>query len=236
MLSDEEILKLYRDPSFPAAFGGVRYFQTYLKTEMNESVALNRLYNIFKKEPFYVMSQRQIVRFPKRRYDVKSFGELVQADIAQLYDHDGFKYFLVVVDIFSQRVWAQPLKSKKALEVKNAFIEIFKSMEPTINGKKVHMFGLKSPISQLSTDMGGEFIGLKEYFKSQGILLTYKYGKTKASFAEGFIHLIKRKLYMIMRSELSNNWPKYLPAVVNLLNSRKLPQLGNLMPKISTVC
>lgn len=231
MLSDTEILRLYRDPTFPAAFSGMRNFQTYLKTELNEDVPLTKLLSIFKKEPFYVVSQRQITRFPRRKYDVKSFGELVQADLGQLYPYDGFRYFLVLVDIFSHRVWAEPLKSKNTKDVKSAFTKIFHSIQPEINGCKIHFYGIKSPISHISTDQGLEFKSLKKYFESQGILLTFKYGKTKASFAEWFIHLIKRKLYMMMRSELNDNWPKYLPLVINLLNSRKLPQLGNLMPK-----
>jgi len=230
MLSDTEILNLYRDPNFPAAFSGIRYFQTYLKTELNEEVPINRLYSIFKKEPFYVVSQRQITRFPRRKFDVKSFGELVQADIAQLYECDGFRYFLVMVDVFSHHVWAEPLKTKSKNDVKSAFTKIFESIQPKINGCKVHFYGIKSPISHISTDCGTEFRSLKTFFETQGILLTYKYGKTKASFAEWFIHLIKRRLYMVMRSELNDDWPKYLPLVVSLLNSRKLSKLGNLMP------
>ena len=48
--------------------------------------------------------------------------------------------------------------------------------------------------------------------------------------AEHAIYLVKRKLYLIMRSERSKNWVKYLPIAVNLLNKRPLKRNGNVSP------
>jgi len=48
--------------------------------------------------------------------------------------------------------------------------------------------------------------------------------------AEHSIYLLKRKLYMILRSEKSLNWPKYLPIAVALLNKRPMKRLGYLTP------
>ena len=39
-------------------------------------------------------------------------------------DNDGYKYLLVVIDIFSQYGWVEPLKDKTAHEVINAFNKI----------------------------------------------------------------------------------------------------------------
>lgn len=50
MLSDEEILKLYNDPSFDGSFSGARVFRDFLYAEKNELVPLTRIYNILKQE------------------------------------------------------------------------------------------------------------------------------------------------------------------------------------------
>jgi len=48
--------------------------------------------------------------------------------------------------------------------------------------------------------------------------------------AEHAIYLLKRKLYLILRSEKSLNWPKFLPIAVGLLNQKPMKRLGNLSP------
>ena len=39
-------------------------------------------------------------------------------------DNDGYKYLLVVIDIFSRYAWVQPLKDKTAPQIVNAFDKI----------------------------------------------------------------------------------------------------------------
>ena len=41
-------------------------------------------------------------------------------------DNDGYKYLLVVIDIFSRYGWVQPLKDKTAKEIVSAFDKILK--------------------------------------------------------------------------------------------------------------
>jgi len=54
------------------------------------------------------------------------FGDLVQLFFqAEMYNFDGFRYFLLVIDVFSNHIWTVPLKSKETNSVKNGFEEIF---------------------------------------------------------------------------------------------------------------
>jgi hypothetical protein len=89
---------------------------------------------------------------------------------------------------------------------------------------------IKSPITKIQADSGTEFIGNKNVFLKHKILFKTKHLKNKAAMAEHAIYLVKRKLYMIMRSENSKNWVKYLPVAVKLLNERPVKRIGNLAP------
>jgi len=134
-----------------------------------------------------------------------------------MYNYDGFKYFLLVVDCFSSQLFVEPLKNKEAESVTKAFKKIFKSF-----GKKIY---------KLEADRGSEFQGsTKQLFKRLKIYFKFKYGKNKASYAERYIYIVKRKLYMLLRSELSEDWPKYIPFVVDGFNKSPLKKLGYLTP------
>jgi hypothetical protein len=133
-----------------------------------------------------------------------------------MFEKNGYKYFLVLIDVFSRHVYAEPLKDKDAPTVRKVLEKIFATFT--------------SPITKLETDEGGEFVGLKKFFKKEKILFSVKAGTNKANFAEHVIFLIKRRLYMMMRSEVSTDWPKFLPLVVSALNKKPQKQLGNLSP------
>jgi hypothetical protein len=216
MLTDEEIAEKYRDISFPGAFAGARAFQIFLKTDLNEDISLKRIYSILKNLPFYVISQKPIRRFPRRSYWVTGFGILMQSDVAFMFEKNGFKYFLVLIDVFSRHLYVEALKDKSAPTVKKAFQKIFSNFT--------------SPITKIETDEGGEFTGLKPFFKKEKIIFNIKTGTNKANFAEHAIYLIKKRLYMIMRSEVSTDWPKFLPSVVEALNEKPPKKLGNFSP------
>lgn len=123
----------------------------FLKTDLNENVPLSRIYKILQKQPFYLYQVKKIERFPRRFYDVQSFAELFQADLAHMFDSgDGYSYFLLVTDVFSNKIWTFPLKTKAKNEVKDAFEKLFSSLTvlPTIistdEGNKLYFYFVKS--------------------------------------------------------------------------------------------
>lgn len=54
MLTDEEILTLYKDPKFPGSFSGVKTFRDFLFVEKHELVSEKRLYDILKQDANYL--------------------------------------------------------------------------------------------------------------------------------------------------------------------------------------
>ncbi len=131
---------------------------------------------------------------------------------------DNFIGFLICVDVFSRKIFCRAIKSKSSESVRRAFRKIFR----TIDDKP----------DVLETDQGSEFVSNAQFFKDEKIFLKFKRGPNKASFAENAILLVKRKLFRLMRSLLTRDWPKYLPIVVRSLNNTPHQALGGLRPSL----
>jgi len=220
MLSDEEILQLWRDKNFAGSFRGVRNFQLLLKTDKGIDISENRLLKILSNDSIYLIHKKRKRNFERRHYDVNFYGELVQIDIAYMFpdEESKFQYFLLAIDVFSFKIFVRPLKDKSSVSVSKALKDIFKSFQ--------------APIYEIQSDQGKEFVGkeTKNLFSSLHILYRSKLGKNKASFAEYGILLVKRKLYMLLRSELSKDWVANFQNVCDSLNNTPQKKLGWLTP------
>lgn len=213
MLSDDEILKLWRSPTFEGSYSGIKKFQLLLHTNMNEDVSEYRLYKILKKDPIFIIHQRSPKEINRRKYDIKFYGELVQIDIAYMYEFEGFKYFLLLIDCFSFKILTKALKSKDSQTMAYELNEMFEKF--------------KAPIFEIESDQGTEFKGpCLKLFKEKHILYKLKQGKNKANFAELGILLIKKRLYMMLRGTLNQNWVELLPKITKDFNNTPLKSLG----------
>jgi hypothetical protein len=114
------------------------------------------------------------------------------------------------------KLFVRPLQSKTSTAVKKALEEIFLEF-----GGQVHV---------LQTDKGGEFIGCRRFFKEKKIVFRTKTGNNKASYAENFIFQIKKRLFMMLRGNLSQNWVEFLPTIVSQYNNSPNKKLGGLKP------
>lgn len=155
--------------------------------------------------------------FERRKYDVRFYGETVQADIAYMHPFDNYLYFLLVIDCFSLKIFVRPLKSKSSAAVKTAFEDIFEEFN--------------APIHVLETDRGTEFIGCKSFFKTKSIYFKTKIGRNKAGIAEWGIFIVKRRLYMLLRGILNQNWVDYIQKIVADYNHTPLTKLGGIAPE-----
>ena len=83
----------------------------------------------------------------------KNFDKIWAADLVEMQKYSkwnkGFKYLLMVIDVFSKYGWIVPLKDKKTESVSLAFVTIFKKS--------------KRKPEKLWTDKGSEFIS--KHFK-----------------------------------------------------------------------
>jgi len=63
---------------YKGSFSGVKTFRDFLYSEKNVLVPEKKLYNILKTDENFIVQMRPAKNFKLRRYDVRSFGNLVQ--------------------------------------------------------------------------------------------------------------------------------------------------------------
>ena len=215
-MSEEDILRLWRDVNFEGSFSGVKTFQILLKLNKDIDISERKLYSILKNDPLFVMHQRGNKKIARRFYNINYYGELVQSDLAYMFEHDSYKYFAVTYDCFSGKVYAEPLKDKSSETVKKCLVTLINKFQTSI--------------TKFECDQGTEFSKFKVYCKENGIIFKYKYGQNKANFAENIIQILKRRLYKLIRGTLDKNWPPLLKKVVTDYNNTPLKKIGYLKP------
>ncbi len=169
--TDSDIRALWRNPNFSGSFTGLSNFATALATEKKIHISRTRLFGIMEQDQDFILeTKRKRKRFPRRKLTVHGFSTVWQSDIADMFEHNGYKAFLCCIDLFSRNIYCELLTSKRAEEVQQKFKKIFKK----VNTKP----------DTLESDRGSEFVGSKSFFKKQNIFFKYKVGRNKASFAE----------------------------------------------------
>ena len=73
-------------------------------------------------------------KFKKRIVFVNNVDDVWAADLVEMQPlakfNNGFKFILMIIDVFSKYGWAIPLKTKSGIEVTNAFRELWKKQSP----------------------------------------------------------------------------------------------------------
>ena len=153
--------------------------------------------------------RRKYVR--RQMYAIKP-NHQIQADLADMTymskANSDYKYFLLVIDVFSRKIYTRLLKTKNGSEVSARMEEILKSMAaiPRL----------------LCTDRGGEFLSraFKRLLEKYDIRLfhTQNYD-VKAAMAERAIRTIKSKLYKYITANHTEKWMDALSKITDNYNN-----------------
>ena len=221
-VTDEYLLELWRSPQFFGSYSGVKSFQASLKLEKNISVSQERLYKILKKDSLFIIHQKNPPNIKRRHLILNNYGEVVFGDLAYMYNYNDYKYFLLMVDGFSGKIFVRPLKARNSATVALAIDSICEEFN--------------SQIYVFETDRGTEFQGdCKKIFKKRNIIYRPKFGKNKSFMSENYIRIVKRKLYLTLRGTLNQDWITLLETVVNSLNNIPTKRIGYLTPNSISV-
>ena len=122
-----------------------------------------------------------------------------------------YKFFLVLVNVFTRKVFAKALKTKEPWEVAAKLSQLLK--------------GVPKPLV-MSSDNGAEFTGpVQEYLASKRITARFKaVGDVNAlGVVDRSIQTLKRKLAEMMSASSSGSWVEFLPKAVAALNDTAKP-------------
>lgn len=144
--------------------------------------------------------------FKRRRVIVKGLNDLVQADLVEMIKYakinKGYKYILVVINVFSKFVWCEPVKNKSGNEVVRAMDKILSQM----NARP----------KNLQTDMGKEFYNkkFKELTDKWKINHYSSYTHLKASVVERVNRTLKNKMWRQFSLQGNYKWLDVLSDIV----------------------
>ena len=138
---------------------------------------------------------------PKQQFQ----ADLIDFSRLQKYNK-GFKFILVVIDVFSKYAYVECLKNKSSKSVIAAFSKILKR-----SGR----------FSTLQTDLGTEFANkaFQSWLKDHNIRFFHTHNhEIKASVAERFIRTIKEKLWRYFTYENKRKYTHVIQKLVHAYN------------------
>ena len=201
---------VYYNPASVGSFGGVASLKKEAGNDPTKWLSAQNAYTLHK-------PVRR--RYRRRKYIVQGIDSLWQADLADMQKiaqwNGGHYYVLVVIDVFSKHVWAQPVKNKTAKSILDAFKRIVASDQ-----RKPECF---------MTDKGTEFNNqlMKRFCTDNGInYYTSQNPDTKAAVAERVIRTLKSRLYRYFQYKKTWKYTDVLQKLVDSYNKSKHRSIG----------
>ena len=143
-------------------------------------------------------------KFVKRRVFAIDVDAIWSADLVEMQpfieQNRGYKYILMIIDVFSKYGWAISLKTKTGLEVTKA---------------SQHLWRTQSPPQKLWTDKGKGFYNksMKDLLHKHDVDLYSTENEEKSSIVERWNRTIKRNMWKYLSA---NNTIYYIDILPNL--------------------
>lgn len=152
--------------------------------------------------------------FPRRSYVMRGINDTFQADLIEMIpwanENRGYRYILMMIDVFSKRAWAKALKNKTGSEVTKAMATIFETIP-------------KSIPHNLHTDEGKEFYNaqFQRLMRKHMINHYSTYSTKKASIVERLNRTIMNRLWPLFNLQGSHKWLDKLQPIIDSYNRTK---------------
>ncbi|KAL3070325.1 hypothetical protein niasHS_016152 [Heterodera schachtii] len=207
---DKKINKIYTDPANPGGFAGASALYAAVKKK-HPKLRRADFEDFLQRNTTYTLFKPKREKFRRLRTVPTGFMTDVQADLADFQalsrKNNGYRYLLLAVDVLSRRMFGSPVKSKRPVDMKRAFEELFEQM-PRVP-------------DTLYTDRGLEFVAkpLKEFYAEKGIQKFETSSKKKAAVAERAIRTLKTRLYKYFSANNTSVWVDVLSKFLSAINN-----------------
>ena len=156
-------------------------------------------------------------KFQKRLVFAKAVDDIWAADLVEMQSlskyNNGFKYILMIIDVFSKYGWVMPLKTKSGIDVANALRILFKDNKPP---------------AMLWTDKGREFYNknVSSVLKKNHVKLYSTENEEKASVVERWNRTIKTQMWKYFSANNTKRYVDILQKLIDKYNNTKHRAIG----------
>ena len=215
----ERLKELYYNPEDPGSYGGVdRLFRSAKKAGV-KGVTRGRVKKFLADQQSYTLHKPARRRFKRNPTYVKGIDGQWQADLADMQalssENKGTNYIMTVIDIFSKRAWAIPIKNKSGKEMLTAFQQLFKEAHP------------RKP-ARLQTDAGKEFLNkeVQGFLKREGVHHFTSNSDQKAAVVERFNRTLKSRIWTYFTAHQTRQYLDILPKILEAYNNTYHRSIG----------
>ena len=208
-MSEAYLEDLYYNLEKPTAFSNAQNIFRYARKEGRYNLSLNFIEKWLRKQEVYTRNRGH--RSPLKRKNLYAPGPLYQfdADTAYMIEYHSanqpYKYFMLMIDVFSKVVRAKAMRSLQAAS----------------SAETVGALLDEGPLPlKLRTDRGSEFGNrrVKELLERRGVEHFLTHNEKKANVAERAIRTIKNRLTRYMDKNQTHDWVPVLERVVSAYN------------------
>lgn len=218
--AQSSILKrVYETVESPNSYGGVNALLRNAR-KIDKSISRSIVEEFLEDQPSYTLHRITRRRFARRKIlspRPKVIASCDLADMSGLARHNnGYRYILVVIDVFSRFLKAVPVKKKDGATMVKALKLVLEN--DSFKG-----------VSRLNSDEGKEFYNrhVQEYLGGRNIKLYSVHSREiKASLAERVIRTIKGKIYRYLTHNNTLSYIKALKGIVASYNNSQHRGLG----------
>lgn len=190
------------------SFSGSKSFFIALKKKY-KNVNYKDVKEWLRSQPTYTLFKTSKKKFPRGKVIVPGLLHTYQIDLCDMRslkkENKNYSYILTVIDVFSKKGWAIPIKDKKGTTVLTALKHVLDLYKP----ERIH------------ADQGMEFFNkdIKSYLGKHNIELYFTNSEMKASIVERFNRTIKDKMWRFFEFNKSFNYIDILDDLIESYNN-----------------
>lgn len=213
--------QLYFNIKSPACYAGVDALYREAQKERRVRISRNDVERFLSTQRTYTRHRRVVRRFRRMRTMPAGLHTDWQADLA-IFDklarqNDGYRYLLVCIDVLSRQLFVAPVRSKRSVDMREAFEKIFQSAHGVLPWK-------------ISTDQGLEFNAraMLEYFREKDIRkqCMYTHPTIHAGLVERANRTIKERLFRYFSEHNTRRWVDVVQKIIDAINASPCRSIG----------
>jgi len=191
----------------PGSFTSIQSFK-----RNNEELKENDIKTVLTKLPTYTLHKNIYKNFKRQKTFVPTIDDTWQIDLIDVSKlknkkfKQNYNFILTVLDCFSRKAWAEPIKTKHSTETTIALKKIFE--------------GSNQKPKRIYSDEGNEFLGLfKKLLEKEKIQQIFSKSKHKAAMVERFNRTLKGKMYKVFSFRKNNIYIDILQDLISSYNN-----------------